>query len=202
MTASMSARVTTWHPGVVLSAVDLSPEMIAAIKAALSPAQRVALTAWAEARSRFEAGQWLKNPVEAMAHIVNVIDNRARDPRWRAIGHAGVPFVRWAFSCWEPTGGPDQNHDPRHLADNFEALLQRAQRVLAGEMSETLRDCLALAEGAVAGALVDALSGATHYYADWMSAPPAWSFEDPQTRQRPRPPTLVAYGHRFYNRIA
>jgi hypothetical protein len=148
---------------------------------ALSPVQRVALTAWAEARSRFEGGRWIRNPQHAMADIVNVIDNRARDPRWRRLGHAGVCYYPWAFSCWWPNGG----------RKNFDALIGTAQQLLAGEdVGPVLGDCLALAAIAVDGRFIDGLQSATHYHATWLSAP-SWT----------RPPAVLTaerYGHRFF----
>ena len=47
------SNVTTWHPGVILPPEKLTPEIIAAIKASLFPQHVVALTAGAEARSRY-----------------------------------------------------------------------------------------------------------------------------------------------------
>lgn len=172
--------------------MTLTAPAVGAILDALSPAQTVALTAWAEARSRLVPGHgWVSNPIEAMADVVNIIQNRARDPRRGALGHKGVCLARAQFSCWLPHAGADTNHDPEHLADNFEALMMRAAQLLAGhEPTDKVRDCLALAEGAIAGALVDSLDGASHYYATWI-APPAWT----------RPPArFVAerFGHRFY----
>ena len=184
--------VSTWHPGIVLPSSGLTPDIIAAIKVALSPAQTLALTAWAEGRSRLVPGAgWVATPLPAMANVINVCQNRAADKRWSRLGLKNVPLVRWAFSCWEPKGGPDINHDPLQLADNFETLMNRAQRLLAGEEpSDKLRDCLAVAEGCVAGAMVDSLFGSTHYYAEWMNPPPKWA--------NGLTPVVTEYGHRFF----
>lgn len=175
--------------------MTLTAPVVGSVLDALSPAQTIALTAWAEARSRLVPGHgWVSNPTEALADVVNVIQNRAGDRRWAHLGHKGVCLARAQFSCWLPHAGADSNHDPEHLADNFEALMARAQQLLAGvEPSDKLRDCLALAEGALSGAMVDSLDGATHYFATWI-APPTWT----------RPPArLVAdrFGHRFYSHV-
>ena len=95
-----------WHPGIITEPIDLTSPIILAIKEALTPAQTVAVTMWREAEARFEGGRWVANPFSAMRDILNVIDNRATDKRWRERGHKGVCLQRWAFSCWEPTGGP------------------------------------------------------------------------------------------------
>lgn len=178
---------TTWHPGQVLAGDELTPDVTAAIKEALSPVQVVGLTAWAEARSRLEPRRgWISNPIEAMADIVNVIDNRAKDPRWAAVGHKGVCLARRQFSCWDSFGG----------LTNFRELMVRAQRLLAGGTpSDKVLDCLALAAGCLSGTLVDSLEGATHYFAPLSmlvpgSAPP-WA----------KPPARCVaerYGHRFF----
>jgi hypothetical protein len=151
---------------------------------ALSPVQRVALTAWAEARARFEDGRWQRNPQQAMADIVNVIDNRARDPRWRRLGHAGVCYYPFAFSCWWPNGG----------RRNFDALIGTARILLAGDdVGPVLGDCLALAAIAVDGRFEDSLQLATHYHALWIPAP-SWA----------RPPAVMTaerYGHRFFAHV-
>lgn len=151
---------------------------------ALSPTQRVALTAWAEARARFERGRWKPNPAQAMADVINIIDNRAKDPRWRRLGHGGICYYPWAFSCWTPAGG----------VDNFAALLGTARLLLEGkDVGPVVSDCLALATVAVEGRFVDELQQATHYYATWM-LPPKWA----------APPAVCVaerYGHRFYSHV-
>ena len=42
----------TWQPGQVLSSSELTPDVIAAIKAALMPAQTLAITAWRSSRGK------------------------------------------------------------------------------------------------------------------------------------------------------
>lgn len=191
-----ATAVTTWHPGVILPREQLNPDLCVGIQLALSAAQTLALTCWAEARSRFVKGTgWVSNPIDAMADIVNVVDNRVRDPRWAKFGHKGTCLQRFQFSCWLPRAGADNDHDPQHLADNFEALMDRAQRLLAGETpTDKLLNCLALAEGAIGGAMVDGLGAATHYYAHEAIAPPAWSLP-------PAAMTAERWGHRFFKGV-
>ncbi|MGH8187392.1 MAG: cell wall hydrolase [Steroidobacteraceae bacterium] len=166
-----------WKPGVVLAGLELQPPVIQGIKDALSPAQVMGLTAWAEARSRFERGRWVPNDLSAMVDVLEVIHHRANDPRWQRFSVKGVCFRRWAFSCWEPKGGPDDPHDADDLAENFEALMERAQQLLAGlSPSSKLSNCIAAAEGVLAGALTPTMpSNCCHYYADWMPKPPKWA---------------------------
>ena len=187
------SSVVTWHPGVILPAEKLTPEIIASIKSSLFPAQVVGLTAWAEARSRYVPGLgWRPNPIDAMADICNVIHNRATDPRWAAKGYSGVCFQRWAFSCWEPTGGPDDPHDADKLAENFEALLERAQYLLAGkDPSPKLTSCIEVAESFLNGRHDNLLGeGVCHYLADWIDPWPTWA--------QGQTPVLQRHGHLFF----
>lgn len=189
------SHAVTWQPGLVLPPEKLTPDVIAAIKGTLFPAQVVGLTAWAEARSRFEKGKgWLPNPIDAMVDVINVVHNRATDARWQVLGHAGVCLQRWQFSCWEPTGGPDDPYDPDKLAENFEALMARAQFLIAGKKpSEKLASCIDVAESFLDGRHENVLPGATHYYATWITAP-TWT----------RPPAecvIERYGHRVFRNV-
>ena len=180
---------TLWEPGAVFGPADLTPATIQAITDALSPAQVLALTARAEARSRFVAGQgWGANPLDALVEILNVVDNRAKDPRWQSLGHKGICLQRRQFSCWNMRGG----------ADNFYDLMQQAQRLLAGvELDEGFRNVLAAAHGCVGGALIDDLRFATHYYAPASMVPPGrvpgWVAGAVLTAER--------WGHRFYREV-
>jgi len=188
--------VTVWHPGVVLPAIDLTPAIIMAIKAELTPAQTLALTCWREAEARFEHGRWVPNPVEAMLDILEVIDYRAQDKRWRDRGHKGVCLQRWAFSCWEPKGGPDDPKDADLLAENFEAVIYAAQRMIGGvKPTGKLRACFSAADACVGGSIRHTLpERTTHYFADSMPAWPIWA--------RDHQPVAHRFGHIFFNDIA
>jgi hypothetical protein len=168
------------------------PPAFAQVIDTLSAPQALALTMWAEARARLEPRRgWVVNPVAAMADIANIVANRARDPRWRGLDVKAICLARAQFSCWLPHAGVDANHDPAHLADNFEALMQQAQHLIAGEDADaTLHACLEIASVCADGALRDRLGGATHYYATWAAAP-AWAAP---------PARCVAerWGHRFF----
>lgn len=171
----------------------LTPEMAESIKVALEPAEVLALTAWGEGRARLDQDRgWVANPLDAMVDIINVVDNRARDPRWSRLTHKAIALQRRQFSCWDPAGG----------ADNFSALMARAQQLLADETpSDKLLGCLAAAEGCLAGSLVDALFGATHYCADWLDPWPVWAFHEPARRYGPLTPVAHRWGHLFFNNV-
>src|SRR3990167_889689 len=116
-------RQLTWAPGVVFQPTALTKADIHALTDALSPAQVMGLTMWAEARARYEPGKgWVANPIDALVDVGNVIDNRVKDPRWHQLGHKGVCLQRGQFSCWDRHGGPE----------NLHALLICAQEMLAG----------------------------------------------------------------------
>ena len=189
-----------WAIGQVLTGPDLTHEVDKAIKAALSPAQTMALTMWAEARSSFVPHTgWVANPIEAMQDIGEVIDARATDPkkRWPG-GHKTACLWPWAFSCWGRTGG----------LENYLALMVRAQRLLAGEIpTDKLAQCLQAADRLLAATFAKTLPpGTCHYYADWMLDPPPWAF---RTQARPcggctripRTPVAHRYGHLFFTDV-
>lgn len=179
--------MSLWKPGVILPADKLTPLIMEDIKAALSLEQTLALTAWAEARSRLEPGRgWVPNPLEAMGDILNVVWNRSKDPRWYKLGLKGVCLARRQFSCWDSLGG----------ASNYLSLLDSVQLLLA-QRSPTgqLMDCLALAYGH--SAMIDTLKHATHYYAPASMLPPGsvppWVRGATMTEDR--------YGHRFFSNV-
>ena len=177
---------TAWRHGLVLTPSELTPADIRAIKDALTPAQTCALTAWGEARCRLVKGKgWVDNPLEAMVEILEVIDWRARDPRWKALGHKGVCLKPWQFSCWTPKGG----------RENFEMVITRAQELLAGLTPSTkLLGCLAAAETTVAGTLIPVFPPKTcHYYSRSMPTPPTWAIG--------RQPVADRHGHLFFANI-
>ena len=176
-----------WKPGTILPPEKLTQGIIASIMASLNPAQVLALTAWAEARSRFDGRKWVANPIDAMGDIVNIVQNR--NTVKPAIGLRGHCLAKAQFSCWAPLQGQA----------NFHTLMERSQMLLAGTMpSGKLLGCLALAEGCLAGSMVDSLSGATHYYSPASMVPPGrvppWAL----------PPAVLVderHGHRFYNKV-
>lgn len=108
------------------------------------PVDTVARTAWGEARGCGRAG---------MAHVVNVITNRANHPSWWGSSFASVCTQPYQFSCWNAD-------DP-----NLHKLLN------VTDADVDFRIALDLARLAVAAQLPDETSGADSYYAAHSAAP-------------------------------
>jgi hypothetical protein len=131
--------------------------------ARLSPAQRVGVTLYGEARGTSEA---------LRVGIASAIGNRvkAKRPRWGLTADE-VCLKPAQFSCWSPVGG----------AKNYEVVMAIAQQLADGHVSTDarLRTCLALGVEVVTGALVDTVHGATHYYSPAAMVPrtrvPTWA---------------------------
>jgi hypothetical protein len=176
------SRPDSLQRDVTATSAPLTPAAVAEIMRVLSSPQTLALTMWAEGRSRLEPRRgWVANPVAAMADVANVVVNRHHDPRWRRLTIKEICFQRAQFSCWLPIGG----------ADNYEALMREAQALLAGEEpGPALKACLDIAAACVAGGFRDRLERATHYYATWAPAP-RWT-APPARRVAER------WGHRFF----
>jgi len=129
--------------------------------AALSESQVLALTAYGEARDQ---------PIDGRIAIVNVIRNRVKAQR-ASFGRTAraVCLKPWQFSCWRPEGGKA----------NYDVVLAAARTLTQpdGIVGPILRECVWIAEGALAGAFRDSTRGATHYLtaALYGAAPPAWA---------------------------
>lgn len=96
----------------------------------------LARTIWGEARGESRQGR------EAVASVVM---NRVADRRYPKTV-AGVCQQRWQFSVWND-GDPNR------------------EKILAVTVRDArFKECLAIAERAVAGSLIDATGGATHYH--------------------------------------
>lgn len=125
--------------------------------AQLTPAQRVGLTLYGEARGASPA---------LRAGIAAAIENRvkAQRSRWGLTADA-VCLAPKQFSCWSPAGGG---------ATNYQTVMNAARLVAIGSELETLpvlRVCLALGAEVVAGVLADTVHGATHYYSPAAMVP-------------------------------
>ncbi len=166
------------------------------IKQAISERHAIALTLKHEAASELVPGKgWVTAPVEHRIAIASVIRNRVRTPGKFGQTFKDVCLKPFAFSCWVPQGGEA----------NFNALMARAELFIRegdgmalAKGDAILRECLWIADGLLADAFGDRVRGATHYYANWMAKPPAWSFADPQTRTKPLTPVAVVGNHLFY----
>jgi len=103
----------------------------------MSAPEVLARTAWGENRGGGEAG---------MSSVLNVIMNRANNPRWWGNSPRSVCLKPYQFSCWLP--GPDND------------------AMLAVTLNDpTFATAYELAQRALAGALPDATENADSYYA-------------------------------------
>lgn len=136
----------------------------AAIVAQLTPAQRVGLTLYGEARG---SSQTLR------VAIASAIGNRVRARR-RSWGLTAdeVCLKPMQFSCWSPAGG----------AANYQTVIDAARQLVAGGSFDghpILCGCLVLGAEVVAAVLPDSVAGATHYYSPRSMQPPgrvpAWA---------------------------
>jgi N-acetylmuramoyl-L-alanine amidase len=148
----------------------------AAIKAALSEEQAVAMTIWAEARAEL---------IEGQVAVGNVLRNRLLQPRRFGSSWKEVCFARKQFSCWNL--GEDTNH--RMLIAKCDACLKGREPWPAQQMW--------IAEGIISGAASDRTGGATHYYSPEGMIPrnavPSWA--------EGKTPVAVIQRHRFYKGV-
>lgn len=130
----------------------------------LTPAQRVGLTLYGEARGSSSA---------LRIGIGSAIQNRVKANRWAwGITADAVCLKPAQFSCWSPKGG---------LA-NYQTVIYAARLIVLGESLEALpalRACLVLGAEVSTGVLTDTVSGATHYYTPAAMVPrgrvPTWA---------------------------
>lgn len=147
--------------------------------AQLTPAQRVGVTLYGEARGSSDV---------LRVGIASAIGNRVKAQRqhWGLTADA-VCLAPRQFSCWSPAGG----------RLNYEVVTQAVRLVIGGRSSQwstILRGCIALGAEVVAGALEDSVKGATHYYSPAAMVPrdrvPLWALG--------LKPTVVIDGTKFF----
>lgn len=114
---------------------------------ARTPADVLARTLWAEARSEGVAG---------MEAVASVILTRAAHPGWWGHDVMGVCLAPQQFSCWNAS---DPQHDAIRSVTAADPLFREAQAVAAA---------------ALAGTLVDRTHGADSY-ANLADCHPAWA---------------------------
>lgn len=134
----------------------------AEIFAALDDRRTLALTAWAEARQVPRHIPSDHSPVEELIAVMVVVRNRrARYRRWRAadVSYKAICLAPAQFSCWTPDSGP--NHDALMALAAQLALMPDDSYSLGALVDE----CLYLADGVIAGVLIDYTFGADSYYA-------------------------------------
>jgi spore germination cell wall hydrolase CwlJ-like protein len=143
------------------------------IKAALTPAQCVGMTVWAESRAE---------PIEGQVAVACVIRNRLLLPKRFDDTWKEVCLAKWQFSCWIPQGGEA----------NYQMLMTRCDAAMRGQHTWPAQ-AMWIAEGIISNALLDRVSGATHYFASWMPKPPKWA--------EGIDPVAVIGVHRFYKGV-
>lgn len=132
------------------------------ILARLTDVQVAALTALREAVGD-RSGAADTSSVEERIAVLTVIRNRVRQPRRFGDSYKAVCLARKQFSCWNP-GDPNR---AKALAIGY--LLATNQPVDDRAYLETEY----LAQGVVAGIILDRVYGADHYHRDDISPP--WS---------------------------
>ena len=138
------------------------------VLAALDDRQTLGLTAWAEGRQIPRDDPHSHSPVEELIAVMVVVRNRLARVSASTTGasYKSVCLAPMQFSCWNPGSG--SNHD---------ALMVQA-RLLVGPPSgllatdRELDECLCLADGVIAGVLLDRTGGATQYWAPEAMVPP------------------------------
>lgn len=123
----------------------------------------LAATMWAEGRGDWREGN---SSVEERIAIGCVVRNRLHQhkrfkadvPTYRA-----VCLARAQFSCWSPIGG----------AENYRALMAALDGAFARppRIDMLFAESLYLADGLIAGVILDRTGGATNYYAPHAMKP-------------------------------
>jgi len=107
-----------------------------------------ARTIWGEARGCGKAG---------MSHVMNVIVNRAQNPRWWGSDIVSVCQHPFQFSCWNVS---DPNHD---------------KLLVVSDTDPEFAIALDLAAKGIAGSLPDFTLNADSYFALSEPSPPDWA---------------------------
>nr|WP_269839554.1 cell wall hydrolase [Paucibacter sp. M5-1]MCZ7881974.1 cell wall hydrolase [Paucibacter sp. M5-1] len=125
-----------------------SPVSTPVTQPAFREVEVLARTLWGEARGEPQAG------IEAVACVVL---NRVRRQSYWGRSIAEVCLKPYQFSCWN-------QDDPN-----------RRQLLSLSSSDPQYRRALEVAKAAVAGDLIDATQGATHYYSKRLRRPPVWA---------------------------
>jgi hypothetical protein len=129
-------------------------------------------------------GEVRGEPLDGIAGVSSVLDNRIKDGRW---GPTLASVVgAWAqFSClWPELGGA-----------NFNAVLGAARAIQRDDLSPTLLLLGYIGDGTANGVIPDLTHGATHYHTSNLDPRPMWT----------KPPAWVTarLGHHvFYKGVA
>jgi len=145
------------------------------VKAALTDHQALTLTLLGEARGE---------RIEGRLAVACVIHNRMMKGGRSA---KSICLARSQFSCWWPWGG----------AANHALIMKWARTLTLGgaiPARTVLDECAWIAEGVLAGRVLDAVNGATHYYSPQAMKPagavPSWA--------KKLEPVATIGGHLFF----
>lgn len=130
---------------------------------ALTGAQVLGLTGWAEARSYYTPHfGWRPAPMRNMLAVMCTPPNRLKANPARFGGTMkDVCLQPFQYSCWNPGGA------------NHAALLEQVQHVLDNTVKDgILEGCLFAASNILAEIQADIVNGATHYYSPASMIPP------------------------------
>jgi hypothetical protein len=140
---------------------------------ALDDRTTLALTAWAEARRIPRNDPRDHSPVEELIAVMWVVRNRRpRFVRWQATdaSYKALCLAPKQFSCWNPGSG--SNHDALMALATVLTTGDAVTRATARTADPLVRECLFLADGVIAGTLIDRTGGATSYWAPLAMNPP------------------------------
>jgi spore germination cell wall hydrolase CwlJ-like protein len=159
------------------------------IKAALSDLAALAITLYGE-------GAILN--AEGRIAIGSTVRNRVLAPRRFGHSFLRVCTHRSQFSCWWKWGG-EQNHT--RTMGLASAIVEGKLLPLEGRELNVWQECLILAEGIIAGSILDNVKGATHYYNPDAMVPrgrkPDWADDSKFTIAIGKRPHV----HRFYKNV-
>jgi hypothetical protein len=141
----------------------------AQIIAALDDRSALALTAEGEAR-RIPREPYSHSPVEELIAVMVVARNRRLHfSRWRAENdsYKAICLAPGQFDCWPVLGATTQSM-------NQVAVMAMAERLLSGlqPIDPNVAECLCLADGVIAGTILDRTGGANSYWAPAGMLPP------------------------------
>jgi N-acetylmuramoyl-L-alanine amidase len=134
----------------------------------------LALTIWGESRSE---------PVEGQIAVACVVRNRLKK--------AGQPVKHWKDICLAPLQFSCFNPDD----PNFEKVQKAADMAMTALPTPELLQAMWIADGVIAGKVIDNTLGSTHYLTSalFASKPPAWAMGQTPT---------VTIGHQVFLDVA
>lgn len=142
------------------------------VLAALDDRHTLALTAWAEARQVPRNDPDSHSPIEELVAVMVVVRNRHRQSEQRGVPVSikAICLAPKQFSCW--TAGSGSNHDALMVLAHTAVRDPTQPLAPVPPIDPELAECLVLADGVIAGTLIDRTGSATSYYSPAAMAPP------------------------------